>query len=46
MHGGSALIESVLGEGSTVTVRLPFAAVDAKGERLTTGKILPFKAVS
>jgi cell cycle sensor histidine kinase DivJ len=46
MHGGSALIESVLGEGSTVTVRLPFAAVDAKGERLATGKVLPFRAVS
>jgi hypothetical protein len=36
----------VLGEGSTVTVRLPHAAVDAKGERLVTGKVLPFKAVS
>ncbi len=46
MHGGSATIDSVLGEGTTVTVRLPHAAVDAKGERLTTGKILPFKAVS
>ena len=46
MHGGAAIIESVLGEGTTVTVRLPHAAVDAKGERLTTGKILPFKAVS
>jgi cell cycle sensor histidine kinase DivJ len=46
MHGGGALIESVLGEGTSVTVRLPYAAVDAKGERLTTGKILPFKAVS
>jgi hypothetical protein len=29
-----------------VTVRLPHGAVDAKGERLATGKILPFKAVS
>jgi cell cycle sensor histidine kinase DivJ len=46
MHGGAAVIESVLGEGTTVTVRLPHAAVDAKGERLTTGKVLPFKAVS
>jgi cell cycle sensor histidine kinase DivJ len=46
MHGGDAAIDSVLGEGTTVTVRLPHAAVDAKGERLTTGKILPFKAVS
>jgi cell cycle sensor histidine kinase DivJ len=46
MHGGSAVIESVLGEGTMVTVRLPHGAVDAKGERLATGKILPFKAVS
>jgi len=46
MHGGDAQIDSVLGEGTTVAVRLPHAAVDAKGERLTTGKILPFKAVS
>ena len=29
-----------------VTVRLPHAAVDSKGDRLTTGKVLPFKAVS
>jgi cell cycle sensor histidine kinase DivJ len=46
MHGGAAVIESVLGEGTTVTVQLPNAAVDTKGERLATGKILPFKAVS
>ena len=46
MHGGSAILDSVLGEGTTVTVRLPYAAVDAKGERLTTGKVLPFRAAS
>ena len=46
LHGGAAVIESVLGEGTTVTVRLPHAAVDAKGERLAIGKVLPFKAVS
>jgi signal transduction histidine kinase len=45
MHGGSATLDSVLGEGTTVTVRLPHAAVDAKGERLT-GKVLPFRAAS
>jgi signal transduction histidine kinase len=44
MHGGSAVLSSALGEGTTVRVRLPFAAVDAKGERLTTGKVLPFRA--
>jgi cell cycle sensor histidine kinase DivJ len=46
MHSGSAMIDSVLGEGTTVTVRLPHAAVDAKGERLTSAKVLPFRAVS
>ena len=40
-----ALIESALGEGTTVTVRLPHAAVDAKGERLDA-KVLPFRAAS
>jgi cell cycle sensor histidine kinase DivJ len=46
MHGGVAMIESVLGDGTSVTVRLPHAAVDAKGERLASAKVLPFKAVS
>jgi hypothetical protein len=46
MHGGTATLDSTLGEGTIVTVRLPFAAVDAKGERLTTGKVLPFRAAS
>ena len=44
LHGGEARIASVLGEGTTVTVRLPHAAVNADGERL--GKVLPFKAAS
>ena len=44
MHGGEAVLESALGEGTTVTVRLPYAAVDASGERLTTAKVLPFRA--
>ncbi|HWM61593.1 MAG TPA: PAS domain-containing sensor histidine kinase [Rhizomicrobium sp.] len=46
MHGGEAVLESTLGEGTTVTVWLPFAAVNAKGERLSTGKVLPFRAAS
>jgi signal transduction histidine kinase len=46
MHGGTAILDSILGEGTTVTVRLPHAAVDTKGERLSTAKVLPFKAVS
>jgi hypothetical protein len=46
MHGGTAILDSVLGEGTTVTVRLPHAAVDAKGEPLNSGKVLPFRAAS
>jgi cell cycle sensor histidine kinase DivJ len=46
MHGGEAVLDSVLGEGTVVTVRLPFAAVNDKGERLTTGKVIPFRAAS
>jgi signal transduction histidine kinase len=34
MHGGEAVLQSALGEGTVVTLRLPFAGVDAKGARL------------
>jgi two-component system, cell cycle sensor histidine kinase DivJ len=34
MHGGEAAIASVLGEGTTVVVRLPYAAVSDQGERV------------
>ncbi|HEX4301478.1 MAG TPA: PAS domain-containing sensor histidine kinase [Rhizomicrobium sp.] len=45
MHGGEAVIESVLGEGTTVRLRLPFAAVGENGERVAKqAKILPFRA--
>jgi cell cycle sensor histidine kinase DivJ len=44
MHGGDAVLESTLGEGTTVTVRLPHAAVNADGERQAPAKILPFRA--
>jgi cell cycle sensor histidine kinase DivJ len=43
LHGGEARIASVLGIGTTVTVRLPHAAVNAEGERVGTGKVLPFR---
>ena len=48
MHGGEAAITSALGEGTTVTVRLPNAAVDAQGKPVeneqASGKVLPFRA--
>ncbi|OAI42904.1 hypothetical protein AYO42_01920 [Rhizomicrobium sp. SCGC AG-212-E05] len=46
MHGGEAVLESALGEGTTVTVRLPHAGVDSKGERIADATVLPFRAVS
>ncbi len=42
LHGGEARISSRLGEGTTVTVRLPHAAV----RTVAGGKVLPFKAAS
>ena len=48
MHGGGAVLESTLGEGTVVRVRLPYAAVDDKGERLAQeqAKILPFRGAA
>ena len=46
LHDGEAAIQSALGEGTIVTVRLPHAAVDAKGRRVSDVKILPFRAAS
>lgn len=46
LHGGEAVIQSALGEGTMVTIRLPHAAVDAKGKRISDAKILPFRAAS
>jgi cell cycle sensor histidine kinase DivJ len=45
MHGGEAVMESELGEGTIVKLRLPHAAVSADGARLMPGaKVLPFRA--
>jgi two-component system, cell cycle sensor histidine kinase DivJ len=44
LHGGEAVLRSALGEGTSVTVRLPYAAVDPQGARLKSAKILPFRA--
>ncbi|HEX4860372.1 MAG TPA: ATP-binding protein, partial [Rhizomicrobium sp.] len=48
MHGGEATIESSLGVGTTVHVRLPYAAVDEEGARVAPGdaKIIPFKGAA
>jgi cell cycle sensor histidine kinase DivJ len=46
MHGGEMVLSSVLGEGTIVTLRLPFAAVGNNGERLQTAKILPFRGAA
>jgi cell cycle sensor histidine kinase DivJ len=43
MHGGEAVMESELGEGTIVRLRLPHAAVSADGARLGA-KVLPFRA--
>ena len=34
LHGGEAVLSSTLGEGTTVRVRLPYAAVNGDGERV------------
>jgi cell cycle sensor histidine kinase DivJ len=48
MHGGEAVLESTLGEGTTVRVRLPYAAVDDKGARLAAAdaKAIPLKGAA
>jgi cell cycle sensor histidine kinase DivJ len=48
LHGGEATLESVLGEGTTVRIRLPFAAVDEQGRatRPREAKIIPFKGAA
>ncbi len=49
MHGGAAVLESVMGEGTVVRVRLPHAALDAAGVRVAPPqgpKVLPLRAVS
>ncbi len=46
LHGGEAVLESALGEGTTVRVRLPYAAAAPDGSRLSGAVILPFRAAS
>jgi cell cycle sensor histidine kinase DivJ len=44
MHGGEARIESKLGIGTTVRIRLPFAAVNEEGERIVSKPAVPESA--
>jgi two-component system, cell cycle sensor histidine kinase DivJ len=47
LHGGEAVLESVLGSGTLVTVRLPHATVGADGSRAKSeAKILPFRGAA
>ena len=47
MHGGEAVLESVLGSGTTVTLRLPYAVVGADGSHVkAAAKILPFRGAA
>jgi cell cycle sensor histidine kinase DivJ len=44
MHGGEAQIESTLGEGTTVRVILPYAAVGADGARMApSAPVIPLR---
>jgi signal transduction histidine kinase len=44
MHGGEMQLASVVGEGTVVTLRLPYAALAQDGTRLKSAQILPFRA--
>jgi cell cycle sensor histidine kinase DivJ len=44
LHGGEAVIQSVLGEGTTVTVRLPHAAVDTAPQ--AAGRVVRFRGAA
>ena len=48
MHGGEATIESAVGVGTTVRVRLPHGAVDERGERLPSRdtNVVPFRGAA
>lgn len=48
LHGGQVTMSSVLGEGTTLRLRLPFAAVNAEGERVAPepDNVIPFKGAA
>ena len=46
MHGGDMTLESALGLGTTVIIRLPYAATASDGTRLDSASILPFRGAA
>ena len=46
MHGGEMTLESALGVGTTVVVRLPYAAVASDGTRLQSGQVVAFRGAA
>jgi cell cycle sensor histidine kinase DivJ len=44
LHGGEMAMQSALGEGTIVVLRLPYAMVAGDGTRLQSADILPFRA--
>ena len=44
LHGGDMVMQSALGEGTIVMLRLPCAVVGADGTRLQSAQILPYRA--
>ncbi len=46
MHGGEMVMQSALGEGTIVMLRLPYAVVAADGTRLQSAELLPFRGAA
>jgi cell cycle sensor histidine kinase DivJ len=46
LHGGDVALFSTLGEGTTVCVKLPFAAVSESGERVSSAANAPLKGAA
>jgi cell cycle sensor histidine kinase DivJ len=44
LHGGEMAMQSALGEGTIVMLRLPYAVAGVDGTRLQSAQILPFRA--
>ena len=44
LHGGEMAMQSALGEGTIVMLRLPYAVVGADGTRLQSAEIRPYRA--